>query len=147
MISSKKLTSKAVTSNLTSKTVTSTVKWGQTGSPVGGGGALLMMIGDATTPFDPVLLSMLPFSKFICLVCPICIPVFFLFIYNEPEFLLKENRNSYSSKILIKERLIFPKNKRFHVCRSCNFYCIVLFCFLHTYSEPVSPNDTWGRGF
>jgi len=49
------LTSKAVTSNLTSKTATSTVKQGQNGVPMGWGvgGPLLMMIGDAMTPFDP----------------------------------------------------------------------------------------------
>jgi len=47
------LTSKAVTSNLTSKTATPTVKRGQNGVPVGWGGPLLMMIGDAMTPFDP----------------------------------------------------------------------------------------------
>ena len=42
-----------VTSNLASTYLTSTEKWGQTGSPVGWGGPLLMMIGDAMTPFDP----------------------------------------------------------------------------------------------
>jgi len=42
-----------VTSNLTPTFLTSTVKRGQTGSPVGGW--LLMMIGDAMPPFDPIL--------------------------------------------------------------------------------------------
>ncbi len=54
------LSSKTVTSNLTSKTVTSTVKRGQTGSPVGGWGA---PADDDRGCYDPVLLSMLPFSK------------------------------------------------------------------------------------
>ena len=49
----KMLTSKAVTSNLASTYLTSTVKTGSKRGPRGVGGPLLMMIGDAMTPFDP----------------------------------------------------------------------------------------------
>jgi len=55
---------------LSSKTVTSTVKRGQTGSPVGGGGppadddrGCYDPVWPCLTLFDPVLLLMLPFLK------------------------------------------------------------------------------------